>query len=181
MARFSNHLHTSYPDVTKATRSLAEQIQSEQDFIASVKTPGSLLRSLLSPSVVRGSQLYQITQARSKIAQLQLQLFQAETERDELEELRAQFPDHDRLIEQAAKVSFQTWSVEIKEEELDVYERKLLLQERLDAKRLQEEEQRIFEELIELDRKQEEIDRQQEELAEKKAELSQKGENVQNK
>jgi hypothetical protein len=163
------HSETTYKTrilaLKKKIASLEEQMQSEQDLIASLKTPGSLLRAFLSPSLVRSSDLYQITQARSKISQLQLQLFQAEIEMQDVERLRTQFPDHDRLIEQASHVGFASWRVSIQEEELDVYERECLVQERLEAKRLQEEEQRILEELLA-------IERQQEELARKKAELS---------
>jgi hypothetical protein len=175
---YSNAQQTTYADrirvAKKQIRSLEAQIEAEEEYIASIKTPGSLLRAFLSPTTVRSNQLYQVTQSRSKIAQLKQQLFQTEVDLQEVERLRAHYPAHDQLIEQAAQVSFDGWRIEIQEDELDVYERGAILKERLENKRLEEEEQRLLDELIELDRKQEQMNKEQEELARKKAELSSK-------
>ncbi|GHO88222.1 hypothetical protein [Dictyobacter formicarum] len=145
-------------------QSLKERIEADESFVLDIKRPASLFASLISSSL-RATNIHQVSQARSRIATLQMQLAQAEAELQELTRLQAKFPEHDRLVEQANSVGFQSWKISIQEQELDAYDRSVLVKQRLEDKRMLEEEESLLEELAE-------IECRQKELEEKKAKLA---------
>lgn len=147
---------------------IEQQIVAETDLIDSIKRPGALLQALMSARV-RQDALHESYRSRGHIAQLERDLAQARSEQDELKRLRMLYPEHDRLIEQAAKLKYQSWSLSLQEDEFDLEQREAQVAERLEEKRLQEENRRVQEELDELARQQEKLTQRQLALKKKRA------------
>lgn len=152
-------------------RMLDEQIETEKTFLQESKQGHSLVASLLSASI-RSNTLFQVSQAKARLAQLKSQRTQADFEVIELHRLQAAYPDHDQLIEKRQQVSFRTLSIELQEDELDLYDREMMVEMKLDDLRERQEAAALAKELKEVEQQQRELDAQQRELERKKAKLA---------
>lgn len=154
-------------------KAIRQQIVLENDSIAAVKRPGSLLQAFVS-APARQAALQEVYRSRGRIALLERDFVLAEYEKKELERLRTTFPEHDRLIERAERLHYRSWHASLQEDELEIEDRECQLSERLEEKRVAEEENRIQQEADDLLRQQRELARKQEELTRRQSSLRKK-------
>jgi hypothetical protein len=146
---------------------IQQQIFLEQDLIARAKQPGTLLSALMSARV-RQDALQQVYNSRGRLAQLERDLSYARAEIEELKRLAARYPEHDRLMEQAEQLRFQSWRLSLQEDELDLGEREVRVAERLEEHRLQQEQEELIRQHEEIARQQAALDKRRNALKKKR-------------
>jgi len=173
----ARHAETTYSSqiitLERHIVALKQQIEAEEGLIASIKQPGALLQSLMSARV-RQDALHQVYRSRGHLAQLEASLAHAHAELEAVKRLRTCYPEHDRLIEQAEQLRFQSWHVSLQEDELDLGEREVRLTDRLEERRVQQEQEELLCQEEELLRQREELARQQALLEKRKNTLKKK-------
>jgi len=168
--RFETTYASQIASLDRQIVAIEQQIRAEHELIDVIKRPGALLNALMSARV-RQDALHESYRGRARIAQLERDLAQARSEREEFKRLQMLYPEHDHLIEQNMQLRYRSWHLTLQEDEMDLEERGVLVAERLEQKRLQKEEERIQQELNELAQQQEELEKKRAVLAKKAGSL----------